>query len=456
MTLRKILLGFTLLTAVTAIAQEGQPPVPTPAEPFWWGVAASAYQSEDLGNSPAFQTDWDLFAAQRGRVRQPKGQGIYSYSQVDRDIAALKQLGVTHYRFGIEWARVEPEPGRYDDAAIAHYVEIARKLREAGIEPAVCLWHFTFPKWASDMAHTANHGWFNSATRERWPLYVERMARALAPHVRLFAPQNEPNTYAFLGYFTGQFSPGTRLRLDLYRRNIEVMAETFGQAADIIRRERPDAKIFTIQLLMGYRMQGPEPFGIIRSLGDEINYGHLDRVQGKADIIGFNYYFRVDGNVFTLLSQRRHFEADGLREFAEKLHERYPNKGILVTENGGRTVPPPATLTPEARAKALAEGELFRENYLRSHVAALMDARRKGVPVVGYFYWSLADVFEWFEGYESRFGLFELGAQPSDPLVPRTTANLYRDIIRGGVEAYDLPVQPEPLLVPLVLPNATN
>ena len=124
-----------------------------------------------------FKTDWDLFAEAK-RV-PPKGDNAqFSWSHFDRDLEALKQIGVNHYRFSVEWARVEPEPGRYNEAAIRRYVEMARKLKAAGIEPVVTLWHFTFPSWMVTKGNAGRSRWLHPLYRERWPLYVEKITKA--------------------------------------------------------------------------------------------------------------------------------------------------------------------------------------------------------------------------------------------------------------------------------------
>ena len=102
----------------------------------------------------------------------------FSWSNFDRDLEALKKIGVTHYRFSVEWARVEPEPGRYNEAAIRRYAEMARKLKAAGIEPVVTLWHFTFPSWLVTKGSAGKSRWLHPLYRERWPLYVERVTES--------------------------------------------------------------------------------------------------------------------------------------------------------------------------------------------------------------------------------------------------------------------------------------
>jgi beta-glucosidase len=120
--------------------------------PFAWGISTSSYQYEDpdvaKGTSGYFYTDWDIMVDEGGAPK--KGNALYSWSHFKKDLDALRKIGVTHYRFSVEWARVEPEPGRYNEKAVAGYARMARLLKESGIEPVVCIWHFTFPDWLYD------------------------------------------------------------------------------------------------------------------------------------------------------------------------------------------------------------------------------------------------------------------------------------------------------------------
>ena len=109
------------------------------------------------------------------------------------DLRTLRELGVNHYRFGIEWARVEPKRGVYNEAAIQQYVRMARKLKAAGIEPIVTLWHFTFPSWLYDTKKKARSNFLHPDVETEWRAYVEKMVGAPAPYVRIYVPQNEPN-----------------------------------------------------------------------------------------------------------------------------------------------------------------------------------------------------------------------------------------------------------------------
>ena len=136
---------------------EGPQPSPPRSSPqlsqkFAWGISTSSYQYEDPAVKPGdkdyFYSDWDILIEQR--KAPPKGNALYSWTRFDKDLEALKKIGVTHYRFSISWPRVEPQPGVYNEQAIHGYVEMARRLKAAGIDPVICLWHFTFPSWLYD------------------------------------------------------------------------------------------------------------------------------------------------------------------------------------------------------------------------------------------------------------------------------------------------------------------
>ena len=162
---------------------------------FAWGISTSSLQYENKAEKPGeknyYVRDWDLLVQQK---KAPVvGNALFSWSDFDKDLAALKKIGVTHYRFSIEWARVEPQPGRYNEEAVQGYVRMCRKLKEAGIEPVVTLWHFTFPAWLTDTKDSSKTNWLHPLVRERWNLYVKKMVRATSPFVNYYAPENEPN-----------------------------------------------------------------------------------------------------------------------------------------------------------------------------------------------------------------------------------------------------------------------
>ena len=215
-----------------------------------------------------------------------------------RDRKALSELGVSHYRFGIEWARVEPEPGQLNLDVLAQYAARAEALKAVGIEPIVCLWHFTFPDWATDLDNPDQNGWLHPQTQARWSAYVTAVVDALGPHVQIWAPQNEPNAQAMAGYFMGMWPPGVEGDLSAVAAQTTAAAEHFSEAAHILRQRDDDAQILTIQNIIAFEGQAWDALGVFTRIGDQYNYAHLDAVHEEADLIGFNYYYRRGASPF--------------------------------------------------------------------------------------------------------------------------------------------------------------
>lgn len=384
--------------------------VPVAAGEFWWGVATSPFQTEDPAVSPGepgyFRVDWDLFH-ERGGVDQGRGQGAGSYSRVERDVAALRRLGVSHYRFGIEWARVEPEPGRYNEQALRHYVALARALRSEGIEPIVCLWHFTFPDWATDLDDPSRHGWTHPKVRERWAAYAAKVGRAMGPHVSWYAPQNEPNAQAMAGWFLGIWPPGQTGDLQGYRRQTGAAALAFREAAEALRAYDDDAQILTVQNWIAWRRATWDGLGVFAAIGDHYNHEHLDRVVDTVDVVGFNYYHR---RVATPLGTSEDLYPRGIREGIVDLTDRY-GLPVAIMENGLGS-----------------DDDNVRQAAMRAHVRQVQLARSAGRDVRGYFAWSLMDNYEWALGYDSKYGLFAVDPH-SWELEPKGSAALYQRLI---------------------------
>lgn len=395
---------------------------PADPPPFWWGVSASSYQTEDnavdIGES-GFQTDWDLFQKTGGG--EARDERVASFTFFERDVAALKRLGVTHYRFSIEWARVEPSPGQFDDSAIEHYVKIARRLREEGIEPVVCLWHFTFPDWLCDFDEPSRHGWLHPRAADEWGVYVQTMSERLAPFAQFFAPQNEPNAYA-LGVIMGAFPPGRPLGEDYYNELTEAQVQSFLQAASIIRTARSDAKIISIQNIVHWKRDPFDWFGFYEKALD-YNYRHLDGIVGAIDYLGFNYYqSEIASPLPILLGAGRtganvsdmgwFIEPEGLELEIVELSRRY-HLPLIITENG---------IADRSDQK--------RQSYLSTHLRAIRRTLDAGYDVRGYFHWTLMDCFEWTHGYGPQFGLHTVDAQTKS-LVPKPSAELFKSFIAG-------------------------
>jgi beta-glucosidase len=371
---------------------------------FIWGISTSPYQTEDVGLGNNFKTDWDVFFDQ-GHIKEPKGDGTFSYSEVDRDIEALVSLGVTHYRFGIEWARVEPALNVYDEKALIHYLNIVRKLKKKGIVPIVCLWHFSFPSWLTHLEQPHLHGWLHPQAPEQWRKFVEKVVQSLGQEVELYAPQNEPNANALAAYFLGIFPPGQKYKLSLYRQTVAASAAAYVEASQIIHRQVPGAKVISIQNLVFWDKAWWDVFGYFWDISQEYNFSHLDQVMANTDWLGFNYYYRLKASPFP---NERFVDPSGMEKLIVQLSQRY-SKPMIIMENGVADT-----------------GDKKRADFLMGHLQALERSRKSGQDVRGYFYWSLIDNFEWSAGYEEKFGLFSID---SKKLKEKPSAGLYRNEI---------------------------
>lgn len=379
---------------------------PLPKERFWWGTSTSSYQNEDRGvarGSPMyFQTDWDVYGKE-GHAPVRGDDAVFSWTRFAEDLAALKKLGVTHFRFGVEWARVEPQPGVINHAALAQYARMARDLRAAGIEPIVTLWHFTFPDWLYETKAKTRSNFLHPDAPAAWLTHVRRVVRATKPYVRIYVPQNEPNGALQLGWIAGHWPPGLLLHPFGYKRAMRVAADMFRESAAIIREERRDAVIMGVYSLPDWRRNHLEdPTGLVYNIVQRQNFDHLDMVADTMDIIGVNYYYAQDASLVRFLN-RGHGEVssnhtqlgweivpEGLYNVLMAVHKRY-DKPMVVSENG---------LGTQSEQKAI--------RYIREHIAQMRRAMNDGADLRGYFPWTLVDNYEWKEGWEGQFGLFSL------------------------------------------------
>ena len=420
--------------------------VPFPAG-FLWGTSTSAHQVE--GNN--VHSDWWAWE-QAGRVRERSGLACDHYRRFAQDFDLAVELGTNAHRFSVEWARIEPAEGQWDDEALAHYVEVVRALRQRALEPIVTLHHFTTPQWLA-----AQGGWTNPKVIDAFARYVRRVAAALGEHVRYWVTINEPLVYVRMHYILGLGPPGgTDLQqaLVVIRHLIEAHAAAYHVLHQERRAEQPLPRVSIAHHLPAFwpcRRWWPMDRWVT-SLTDQVfNTAFLDAllegrwyVPGLAkwripeaattlDYLGVNFY----GRQFIRWVPRRgvwpgdscdlgHHQRDVTERtslgwdvyppaFVDVL-TRWARSGLplLVTENGAYTV-------DDAR----------RWRYLQGHLQALAQALQAGVSVLGYCYWSLLDNFEWAEGYTPRFGLISMDYATQQRRI-RDSGRRYAEVCRAN------------------------
>ncbi|HLI45430.1 MAG TPA: family 1 glycosylhydrolase [Acidimicrobiales bacterium] len=392
---------------------------------FWWGTAASSTQCE--GAAPA--SDWGGW--ERAGRAPVSGEGNGFGRRYAGDFALLAGLGLRHHRLSVEWARLEPEPGRRDGAAVAHYEEVLLAARDAGIEPWVCLHHFTLPAWFA-----AEGGFLEDGNRTgAWARHVEFVAERFGHLVAGWQPVNETNYYAHLTYGGGGWPPGANdaALAAAAERNIQLataeaavrlretgrpVASIFGLSDVVAQDDLPETARRVESLYDRFWRPGLELFrdGVLR-VGDAEPLDRPDLAR-SFDLFGFSYYATMGVAAGQLTvhppgAPRSPLGygiwADGLGLVLNRLHQELPGTPLLVAELGIGT-----------------DDDDERAAYLRRCLEVAHDALKRGVDLRGLFHWTAVDNYEWLHGYDVSFGLLDMDRKV------RPSAGVLAEAARSG------------------------
>ncbi len=444
-------------------------PVTFPAD-FLWGVATSAYQIEGAWNEDGKgESIWDRYTHTPGNIKDGCNGDVACnhYHRWPEDIRLMQQLGVQTYRFSVSWSRIFPAGrGQVNPAGLDFYDRLVDGLLAANIIPNLTLYHWDLPQALQDEG-----GWPARSTAEAFVDYADTVSRRLGDRVPMWSTFNEPFCSAFLGYWIGRHAPGIQ-DMDQMLAASHHLLLAHGWSLPVLRQNAPDAEV---GIVLNMNVQQPasasQPdFDVARIEDGILNRWYADAVFGRGypadivahfdrpmdfirpgdmqtigsvnDFIGLNYYNRTihRANVpeSENLPQTRFMAPrsewtemgweiypDGLYELLCRLHFDYQAPKIYVTENGCSFSNGPG---PDGRI-----ADQRRLNYLRDHFIAAHRAIQAGVPLAGYYVWSLMDNFEWGEGYTQRFGIVWTDYETLDR-TPKDSALWYRDVIaRNGV-----------------------
>lgn len=390
------------------------------------GVATAATQIEggDL------DTNWHRWAASGGiSDGSTPARAADHWNRVDQDVALLADLGVRHYRLGLEWARLEPEPGVFDPEAFAHYRYELALLREAGITPLVTLHHFSLPGW-----HVDTGGWLGADAVAVFLRFVGEVVRRLGDLASEWITINEPNVYATQGYLYGVWPPGERS----YRRTVavlQVLVEAHLRAYLLIHRLQSHATVGLAHHLRVFTpAQARNPADRASTLASRYLFqdavlavtstgrsaGPLrvprDLRPGRyADVHGINYYSRSTIRGFD------HGVADGV-EVNDLGWEVYPAGLVEVATQVYRRFPAPLWITENGTCD---NDDRFRARYIYEHLARIAASP---LPIERYYHWCFTDNWEWAEGEVARFGLVHLDFDTQERTV-KESGLFYADVI---------------------------
>lgn len=378
---------------------------------FCWGTATAAHQIEGAN----WNNDWWVWEHARDTpCVEPSGDACDSWNRWSEDVALVAGLGLGTYRFSLEWSRIEPEPGEWSYAAMAHYRAICEALLQQGVDPTVTFHHFTTPRWVADRG-----GWEDPQTAELFARFCGRAANELSHVLRRACTINEPNIVALIGWLMGVFPPGKRDR-ELRHRVSGVLVHAHRQAVEAIRANAPGVPVGMTLSMSDYQAidGGDERRDHLRRGMEDV---FLDAVSGD-DFLGVQTYSRQRigpaGLVgpepgVPVLRMGYEYWPDALEATLRRAWD-YTGGAVplLVTENGIGT-----------------DDDEQRISFVRAALAGVGRCLADGIDVRGYSYWSLLDNFEWALGYGPRFGLVSVDRQ-SFTRTPKPSAEWFGEVVR--------------------------
>ncbi len=409
---------------------------------FTWGVAHASYQVEGAWDEDGKGLSiWDTFTQRPGKIRDGSDGKVACdfYHRYPEDTALVSDLGFGAQRFSISWPRILPNgTGRVNQKGLDFYRRVVDECLEAGVEPWVTLYHWDLPESLSQQGGWANRdvvGWFGD--------YVEVVAGALGDRVRNWMVFNEPCSFLLGGYLGGVHAPGVRsFRKFLAATHHVNLAQAAGAAA--LRAHTADANVGTSHVITPPRTKQDRPkdrkaraaidafanrifiepnfglgypteaAGLLRFIERYQLPGDDQAIEVDWDFMGIQYYQRQmvipapipglgaipwmskDHRRYEITAMGWEVQPDGLYDALAKVHGYDPDLRLVVTENGS------------AFPDRLVDGRVHdpaRIDFYERHLAEVRRAQVDGMPVDGYFCWSLMDNFEWAEGYVPRFGL---------------------------------------------------
>lgn len=449
---------------------------------FIWGAATASFQIEGAWNEDGkSESIWDRFSHTPGKVlNQDNGDvAIDHYHRFKEDIALMSELGLQAYRFSIAWPRILPDGrGRINQAGIDFYSRLVDELLSANITPYATLFHWDLPQCLYEKG-----GWPVRSTAEAFVEYTDVITRALGDRVKNWMTHNEPAVVANLGYLIGEHAPGFKDDLASTVKTAHHLLLSHGWAVPVIRQNSPGSEV-GIVLNMGYNPPASPSRADRNSVNDQdaiwfriymdplsgrgypsdlldnlatnkvfpdsgpsyIQPGDMDIISTLIDFMGINYYTRrvvrsteipeeenLPRTVYPApMNDENYTEMgwevypQGLLQVLGRMHFEYQVPKLYITENGCSYSDGPGSdgLVHDRR----------RTNYLHEHFRVAHQAVQMGIPLQGYFVWSLFDNFEWSFGYSQRFGIIWVDYETQQRIIKDSGLWYKKVILNNAVE----------------------
>ena len=432
-----------------------------------WGTATAALQIEgSLRSDGAGESSWEHFSRQPGAISDNTTPevGCDHYRLWRDDISRMKDLGVKAYRFSVPWCRTVPDGKTLNPAALDFYDRLVDELLAKGIEPYVTLFH-----WETPQALEERGGWLNKDTAYAIEKHAESTLRRLADRVGHFFTINEAMCFSLLGYGSGVHAPGLKLGNKAALQSLHNAYLAHGVLLDVIRKTAPQVKAGIVENTVTAIpvWESPEHCAAAERAFDDLNADRLTLVLqgrysdaflkrvgadapdftdaelkligGKMDMIGLNCYSGCHvADAPELPEQYRvipfpadyprmtwdwfGYDPNSLYWSIREINALYPGYEFFITENGC-----PGTDRPDRDSGRI--DDTTRVLFLREYLKSAYRATAEGLPLKGYFCWSLLDNFEWAFGYTTRFGLYYVD-WPSQRRIAKLSAGYFREVVR--------------------------
>jgi beta-glucosidase len=391
---------------------------------FVWGAATAAYQIEGAWNEDGKgESIWDVFSHAPGNVLDGETGDVACdhYHRLAADIALMAELGLKAYRFSVSWPRILPDGvGRVESRGLDFYDRLVDGLLAHEIRPFLTLYHWDLPQALQDRG-----GWAADEAPQWFAEYASTVAEKLADRVSDWATLNEPEVVAYVGHASGEHAPGLR-DVGVAERVAENLLRAHDAGLNVLRAAAPELAVGVVVNMTPIEPASDAPEDVEAADDEDArrNRFFLDGLVPGSDWVGVNYYFREivgkDGFVRVDDVERTDMGWEvhpaGLTDVLLRLHEEYHAPTIFVTENGAAY---PGIDDPQ------------RVRYLESHIEAAADALEDGVPLEGFFVWSLLDNFEWAHGFSKRFGIVHVDYETQERTL-KSSGEWYRQLIAAA------------------------
>ncbi|WP_407652619.1 glycoside hydrolase family 1 protein [Amycolatopsis cynarae] len=366
---------------------------------FYWGVATAGYQNE--GSAP--DSNWSRYVARTASVDRYANAVDFRH-RYPEDIRLAAGMGVNTFRFSVEWARVEPQPGVWDEQELAYYDDVIRQIRQAGMTPMITLSHWVYPGWVADRG-----GFADARTVDDFLAFTGRIVQRYRELGVLWVTFNEP-----VAFLTQELRIGAVNVFQIPAWQADVV-RAHRQAYDLIHRLDPSGKVTSNQ-------------SFYSGFNAATDLVVMDQIKDKVDFIGLDYYYGVSLDNLTAVNGissefwKIKLQPEGIYDALRYYAGRYPELPLYIVENG----------MPTDNGQPRADG-YTRSAALQDSIFWVQRAKADGMNVIGYNYWSITDNYEW-GSYRPRFGLYTVDALTDPALTRRPTdaVPVYRQVIATG------------------------